>query len=104
MTSVIQLTKMLVIAGKPTLHDAAYSTGISPRTMQRSLTKHGTSFTSLLDAARMELAIEWLPDEQCSISKIARDLGYGEISSFSRAFRRATGTSPRAYRKSLEKS
>jgi AraC-like DNA-binding protein len=104
LTSVMQLIKMLVIGGKPTIRDAAYATGISPRTLQRSLTKHGTSFTNLVVDARMELAIEWLPDQQLTISEIARDLGYGDISNFSRAFRRATGASPRAYRKSLDKS
>ena len=101
LTSVLQIIKVLVVVGKPTIRDAADAVGTSPRTLQRTLTRLGTSFTQLVVDARIELAKEYLQDRNRSISEIANDLGYGDISNFSRAFRRATGVPPRTYRKSL---
>lgn len=100
LSSVLQIIKVLVLAGKPTIQDAADAVGTSPRTLQRTLTRLGTSFTQRVVDARIELAKEYLLARDRSITEIAKNLGYSDTSNFSRAFRRATGTSPRAYRKS----
>jgi AraC family transcriptional regulator len=51
---------------------------------------------------RMERAKMLLAERANSVTEIARILGFAETSSFSAAFRRMTGTSPRDYRRNLD--
>jgi AraC-like DNA-binding protein len=80
------------------LDEAAASLGLSPRTLKRKLGVGGTSFTALLDQARLERARELLRSER-SLEEIAESLGYSDVANFTRAFRRWTGTTPAAHRK-----
>lgn len=72
------------------------------RTMHNKLESAGTSYQQLLDETREELAREYMGKKQFSVSDIAYMLGYTDLSSFSRAFKRWTGLSPRAYLKTLQ--
>ncbi|EED36112.1 transcriptional regulator, AraC family [Luminiphilus syltensis NOR5-1B] len=65
--------------------------GISPTTLRRRLRAAETSYQQLLDRARQirceaQLQERWLPGKT-----IAWELGYAEVNSFYRAFRRWTG-------------
>ena len=71
------------------------------RTMHNKLESAGTSYQQLLDETREELAREYMERNQLSVSEIAYMLGYTDLSSFSRAFKRWTALSPRAYLKSV---
>lgn len=73
-------------------------TGVSTRTFQRFLLQKGTTFTRMIDEIRFEMATPLLNDEKTPITEIAFELGYADVAHFSRAFRRITGMSPRAYR------
>jgi AraC-like DNA-binding protein len=73
---------------------------ISVRTLQRRLRAEGLVFEQLVDDVRHEQAVTLLDDPTLQISDVAALLGYVEQSSFSHAFRRWTGTSPRAWRSS----
>jgi AraC-like DNA-binding protein len=53
------------------------------------------------NARRMERAKALLADPANSVTAIARGLGFAETSSFSAAFRKNTGASPRDYRRGL---
>ncbi|SMG64766.1 [weak similarity to] AraC-type DNA-binding domain-containing protein, partial [methanotrophic bacterial endosymbiont of Bathymodiolus sp.] len=44
------------------------------------------------------LADKYIKDSSLNLNEISFLLGFSEISSFSRAFKRWTGSSPRAYR------
>ena len=72
---------------------------MSKRTLQRTLQKEGTSFNALLNSTRMDLAKQYVRDREISFTEIAFLLGFTESSTFSRAFKRWTGKSPREYRK-----
>jgi AraC family transcriptional regulator of arabinose operon len=61
----------------------------------------GKPFHHYLLETRMYYAARQFSDPHTSIKELARQLGYAELSDFSRAFRRILGTSPRQYRKSL---
>jgi AraC-like DNA-binding protein len=74
--------------------------GMSRRTMQRRLAEAGTSFQDVLDETRREATERLLRRGDMSTTDVAFALGYSEISSFYRAFKRWTGTSPHAYRTS----
>ena len=50
---------------------------------------------------RMAKAAELLKDPAQSVSDVARDLGFSDISVFSRQFKQITGMSPTDFRKNL---
>jgi AraC-like DNA-binding protein len=79
--------------GEPDQAAVARALGMSARTLQRRLAAAGSSYHALLDAVRAELAQAYL-GEGWSVTETALALGFADLSSFSRAFRRWTGTAP----------
>jgi AraC-like DNA-binding protein len=67
---------------------------MSPRNLHRRLTNEGTSFKALLLETRQELARQYINDSTKTLTEISFLLGFSEVSSFSRAYRRWTGRSP----------
>jgi AraC-like DNA-binding protein len=55
-------------------------------------------FSNVLQQQRVELAKGYLEQEELSLDEVAYLLGYSEQSSFGRAFRRWTGSTPQSYR------
>ena len=74
--------------------DIAEELGLSKRTLQRQLAAESTTFRDLLDIYRQEQALSMLREGERDLANVAYSLGYNEQSSFIRAFRRWTGTSP----------
>lgn len=72
---------------------------MSPRTLRRRLQEQGATFQRLLDEARYELARYNLLQTELDVSQIAFRLGYSDVGSFDRAFRRWAGMSPLSFRK-----
>jgi len=87
--------------GSPSIHGTAMRLGLSRRSLQRFLALRGYRYTDLLDDARFELSCRLLQDSTQNIAVIGRRLGYRDPSSFSRAFCRWAGCSPRLYRANL---
>jgi len=85
-------------SGKVQAADIAEHLGMSVRSLSRRLAEEGTSFGDILDRVRRRLALRYLEDERVSVQQTAWLLGYSEIASFSHAFKRWTGTSPRRAR------
>jgi AraC-like DNA-binding protein len=83
--------------GGATVQSIANKINVSPRTLQRQLTKEGTHFKDLLDNARHELALDYLQEGTLSTLDIALKLGYNQSSSFCTAFKGWTGISPSMY-------
>jgi AraC-like DNA-binding protein len=81
----------------PTLDDVAQVLHMSPRTLRRNLSVEGTSLRQLIDEVRATLAAELIRGGRLTVAEVSRRLGYLEVSSFSQAFRRWYGVSPRAY-------
>ncbi len=84
--------------GVPPLSDIARCLGMSGRTLQRRLSERGFSYQSVVDESRRRLARQMLRDTDASLLEIAFMTGFAEQSSFSRAFRRWEGQTPRSYR------
>ncbi|ENU30582.1 hypothetical protein F991_01504 [Acinetobacter sp. CIP-A165] len=78
--------------------EIAKSLGLSIRSLQRKLSEEKTTFSELLDSTRQELAMSYIKNIAYSITEIAYILGFTDVSSFSRAFRRWTNLSPVKYR------
>ena len=52
--------------------------------------------------ARLRRAARFLADDERSITDIAYDVGFGDLSNFVRTFHRAAGLSPRAFRRAAK--
>ena len=72
--------------------------GMSGRTLSRRLKAEDTTFGDLLELVRREMSQRYLRDPQLSINEVTFLLGYSEPSTFFRAFKRWTGSTPRAWR------
>ena len=73
---------------------------MSVRSLQRRLKEVGTTFRTLLDTVRKDLASTYVHDPDIELAEVAFLLGFSDQSAFSRAFRRWTGHSPSETRKS----
>lgn len=82
----------------PTLEQVAGHLHVSVRTLQRRLNDENNNFKNLTDQLRREFALRYIDRNDINISEIAYMLGYNEVSSFTRSFKRWTGNSPRDYR------
>ncbi len=89
--------------GLASLEQVASNYNMSARTLQRKLKEEGTSFHKVTDESRKTLAINYLKSGQHPIKEIAWLLGYSEISTFTRTFKRMTGTSPVYYQRENKK-
>jgi AraC-like DNA-binding protein len=92
---------VLMPHGRAQAGDVARKLGIGQRTLARRLASEGLTFSGVLQGLRHDLATRHLMDKDLSISKIAWLLGYQDVSAFTNAFRRWTGTAPRATRQGL---
>jgi AraC-like DNA-binding protein len=82
--------------GKVDMGSAVVRLELTRRTPQRELQKRGTSHTQILDAVRRERAQHLLSEGHLTVAEVSKRLGFSEPSAFFRAFRRWTGTSPKA--------
>jgi AraC-like DNA-binding protein len=86
--------------GEPSADAIARELGLSRPTFYRKLKAEGTTFAKLLDDLRQKLALHYLDGNKVSVNEAAYLVGFSDPSAFSRAFKRWTGTSPRAARAS----
>lgn len=81
----------------PSVDGAAAALHLSARTLRRRLAEEGTSYRGLVDEVRETLAEELLRTGGLTVEEVARRLGYAETASFTHAFTRWKGVSPRRY-------
>ena len=92
------LIRQALMTGDCSVDRVADYMSITKRTLQRQLREEGFSYRSLLEQVRQDLAMHYLRDSNASVSALADLLGYSELSTFSTAFRKQTGLSPRQWR------
>lgn len=86
------------LADSRRLEEWAAWAGLSPRTLSRRfVAQTGMRFGEWRQQARLLRALELVADGQ-SVTAIAFELGYDNVSAFIEMFRRATGTTPGRYR------
>ncbi|MDP2225855.1 MAG: AraC family transcriptional regulator [Moraxellaceae bacterium] len=88
----------------PSLEETAALVGMPDWTLRRKLKEEGTSFQSLLDDMRKELALGYMRDTQMNFGEIAYVLGFSTPGAFQRAFKRWTGETPGDYRRRISLS
>ena len=85
--------------GGATMSAIASRLGLSRQSLFRKLKAEGSTFEEVLDALRHKLALRYLNGDGLSVKETAFRLGFSEPASFSRAFKRWTGTPPLAVRR-----
>ncbi|MDI9244808.1 helix-turn-helix domain-containing protein [Marinobacter sp. CHS3-4] len=81
------------------LHSLAALSGLTERSLiRRFKAATGDTPTSYLQILRIEAARQELEKSRASIETITQRVGYDDVSSFSRLFRKHTGLAPGAYR------
>lgn len=87
--------------GSLSMDKIARDLGMSRQTLYRRLKEEGVTFAEIHDDLRQRMAKDYLAARKVSVNETAYLLGFSEASSFVRAFRRWTGTSPSAFRDSV---
>lgn len=86
------------------LRDYAAALGVSPRHLSRIChAAAGQPAAELIEAATIREACRLLVYTRASVAAVGYSLGYDDPSYFSRAFRRATGRAPSAYRDGFDR-
>lgn len=80
-------------------HAVAQRLNMSRSSLARRLRYEGETYRNVFHSTQRSLALQLLRDEDLPISEIGFRLGFQDLSSFSRSFRRWTGESPREWRK-----
>jgi AraC-like DNA-binding protein len=80
----------------PTLETMARQLVMSPRSLQRHLAEHGTTWRAELDHARRRRTDQARSGTQPTMASLARQLGYADVRSASRAVRRWSSSPPGA--------
>lgn len=87
--------------GDLSLRAIARRLATSTRSLQRHLELEGIAYHDLMETTRSAEAQAHLRDHRLSVSEVAARVGFVQPSSFTRAFLRWTGQTPRAYRRAI---
>lgn len=93
--------RLLLNREQASVDRVADSLGISPRSLQHRLKQSDTSYQSLFDIARIDLALEYLNDSDLNVLAISERVGFTDAAAFSRFFKKHMKMSPRDYAKRI---
>ncbi|WP_286299907.1 helix-turn-helix domain-containing protein [Vibrio apostichopi] len=98
--SVYELLKPYMKEQDLSLEEAAELLNFSVRTFQRKLKGENTTYRKIKENLMFSVACE-LMEEGHTLTYISSQLGYTNISHFSRAFKRVSGLTPKIYQRSI---
>ncbi|WP_419913690.1 AraC family transcriptional regulator ligand-binding domain-containing protein [Hoeflea sp.] len=84
----------LLPSGRSSIDDVCGRLGVGRRNLQLRLAQDGTSFRSVLEDLRRDLAVAYLRDDTMRVEEVSYLLGFADPNSFYRAFRDWTGMTP----------
>ncbi len=93
-----KLIVALLPDGACTVERVAQHLGMDRRTLHRRLAAEGTTFSSLLDTTRVEMAASLLNGSDRPLQNVSDLLGFSSMSAFAHWFRRKFDQSASAYR------
>ena len=79
------------------LNEVASKLSVSPRTLIRKLQSEGTKFQIVKDELAKRQVTNYLADGSLSVESIGHLMGFSDVSSFRRSFKRWFGETPSAY-------
>ncbi|MFZ6750860.1 AraC family transcriptional regulator ligand-binding domain-containing protein [Undibacterium sp. Ren11W] len=87
------------LADVTTVASTAKALHFSVRTLSRRLAQEGSTFQTVKDELRRDMAILQLIKTELPVAAIGLNLGFDDPTTFSRAFKLWTGSAPGAYRR-----
>jgi len=96
---VIRVLESSVLEKETNLNKVASTLNMSARTLRRKLIAEGCRFQQLKDNMRRDKAINLFEQSELTIAQIGLVIGFTELATFSRAFKKWTGVSPSTYRR-----
>ncbi len=96
-TPLVVAVEREIATGHTSQNAVANALAMSSRTLARRLSEQGTTFFSVVEGYRAALAKSLISNTDLQITEIAFLVGYSSLSTFSTAFRRWTGQSPKQY-------
>ena len=75
----------------------AATLSMSSRTLIRKLESEGTKFQAIRDELAQQQAINYLADGSLSVESVGHLMGFSDVSSFRRSFKRWFGETPAQY-------
>ena len=91
---VCRVVKEELLVGRVGAQNAANAMGLSPRSLNRRLKEYGITFAQIQSDIRRQHSIELLSDMGVSISEVAFRVGFKEVASFYKAFKKWNGVTP----------
>jgi AraC-like DNA-binding protein len=88
----------LLPAGVCSLERIAMHLGVDRRTVHRKLSDYGESYSSILNAARVDMVTRYIENRERPLSEVAALLGFSATSTFSHWFSREFGCSVSRWR------
>jgi transcriptional regulator GlxA family with amidase domain len=88
--------------GGGSTRELARAFALSERSLYRFFARQGTTPDRWMWQQRLELAREYLRAPRATVSGVAMQVGFKDLSHFSRSFRRAFGLPPSAYRRQVQ--
>jgi AraC-like DNA-binding protein len=82
----------------PTIEEVASKLLMSVRNLQIKLKEEGTTYHTIMDNLRRNLALQYLKDKNVPIAEISYLLGFSEPSAFHRCFKKWTNSTPANFR------
>lgn len=73
--------------------------GLKPHILQRKLAREGTTYLTIKNQVKRDVALDMLLNSTLTIEEISAKLGFSESSPFTRTFKGWTGLAPSDYRK-----
>lgn len=95
------LIRDLLPKGSCSLKNVAKLMGLKERSLQRRLSNEAVTFQQVLDQVRQQVAKEFLDSPTSNLTNLAQVLGYADLSTFSKAFKRWFGVPPSRYKQKM---
>lgn len=83
----------------PMFEDVAAKLDTTAATLRRRLEREGTSYQTIKDQLRSDVAIDYLCNSSLNVDQIAARIGFQDASAFHRAFKRWNDVQPGEYRR-----
>lgn len=96
-----ELVALQLASGRCTADRVARQIGVDRRTLHRKLTAEGQTFSTIVEAIRLDIVTRALPSRERPLSTLADVLGFSCLSAFSRWFHWRFKTSPTNLRKRM---
>ncbi|WP_166362039.1 AraC family transcriptional regulator [Pseudomonas akapageensis] len=98
-----KLVFALLPTGECVAEKVAQQLGVDRKTMYRHLAHHDQSYSSIVDAVRVDLVNRYVENRERSLSEIAILLGFSSLSAFSRWFSGRFGCSVSTWRREKQR-